>query len=87
VFSARQFQIGYVASERAVLLGKLMREGRELFAVFQETSTWGAVARIGVDGVPVVLPQALANRRGDEYDEYCQLPDQDFYPDEIPPDE
>lgn len=85
VFSARQFQIGYVASERAVFLGGLLREGHTLHAVFQEVAPWGAIARIGVDGPPTDLPPPR-DRRTQTSDEYSQVSSDDFFPDELPPD-
>ncbi len=86
VFSPRQFQIGYVASERAVFLRGLLREGHTLEAVFQEVAPWGAVARVGVDGPPAHLPPPRS-RAAPERDEYSQIDNDEFFPDELPPDE
>lgn len=85
VFSVRNFQIGYVASARAVLLGGLLRDGHVLTAVFQDVATWGAIARVGVDCAPV-LP---TGREENEHDEETRSSgdEVDFWPDYIPPDD
>ena len=57
VFSVRGVQIGYISSERAPLVGSLLRAGHDLAAVFQEETPWGAVIRVGIDREPV-LPSA-----------------------------
>ena len=57
VFSCRNVQLGYLPSERAVLVTKWLRDGREVAAVFQARSTFGAWLRLGLDGeVPTVDP-------------------------------
>lgn len=80
VFSARNFQIGYVASQRAVYLNKLLRDGHEVTAVFQDVATWGAIARVGVDCHPD-LSTITAEDAGDLQDE-----DRDPYADDDPAD-
>lgn len=82
-FSARGFQIGYVASERAVLLGGLMRDGHIITAIFQDVAPWGAIARIGVDCAPILPPAA---DRDDQDDKPLVDDDFGFWPDDIPPD-
>lgn len=85
VFSVRGFQIGYVSSERAVVLGGLLRDGHVLTAIFQDVASWGAIARVGVDCEPV-----LPTRREEEADEEetrSSGDDVDFWPDYIPPDD
>jgi hypothetical protein len=84
VFSARRFQIGYVASERAVTLKGLMRAGHELVAIFQDVAPFGALVRVGIDQTPT-LPPARPSEDEDR-DEYAQ-PDPGDWPDEPPPDE
>lgn len=69
VFSCRGFQIGYIASARAVFLKKLMRAGKRIDAVFQDVAPCGAIARVGVDESPT-LP--LGHDEPDEPDEYYQ---------------
>jgi hypothetical protein len=77
VFSARGFQIGYVSSQRAVYLKKLMRDGHEVEAVFQEIAPYGAIARVGVDCVPT-LP-LTPDQDDDEPDPVAQyIPDDEM---------
>lgn len=86
VFSARQFQIGYVSSERAVLLGTLLRDGHKLAAIFQDIAVWGAVARIGIDCAPALPPKPVTK---DDHDIDLDEPEggDGFWPDYIPPDD
>jgi hypothetical protein len=86
VYSARQFQIGYVSSERAVLVGTLMRDGHTLFAIFQDIAVWGAVARIGIDCAPV-LPAKPAPKEDHDVEFAEPEVDRAFWPDFIPPEE
>lgn len=72
VFSARGVQIGYLTAERCGRIGQLIREGREVAAVFQDKDRFGAWIRCAFDGETPVLPPT----RGEP------LPDSDFYPDE-----
>lgn len=83
VFSARDFQIGYLKSERAVYVGGLLRLGHEVTGIFQDLAPWGAIIRIGVDEAPA-LP-TLTERQLPEHDETD--PEPDFYPDFVPADE
>jgi len=84
-FSARAFQIGYVASDRAVLLATLLRDGHELRAIFQDVATWGAIARVGIDCEPTLPPKPTSS----DYDDTDEAPqaEEEFWPDYIPPDE
>jgi hypothetical protein len=84
-FSARGFQIGYVASDRAVLLGGFLRDGRTVSAIFQDVAVWGAIARVGVDCEPT-LPPIQAPSDQDDTIESDHL-DIEFWPDEFPPDD
>ena len=43
-------QLGYVTAERAPRIGSLIREGRELRAVFQGVAQTGAWIRVAFDG-------------------------------------
>ncbi|MEE8610125.1 MAG: HIRAN domain-containing protein [Sphingomonas aquatilis] len=83
-YSARGFQIGYVASDRAVLLKGLMRDGHVVTAIFQDVATWGAIARIGIDCAPV-LPTPTVSE--DSHDDPLPASEPDFWPDYIPPDD
>ena len=80
VFSVRGVQIGYVTAERAPLVGGMLRAGREVQAVFQAATASAAVIRIGLDGVPPILP-APKKSPTTKHD------DVDFWPDYEPPDE
>lgn len=56
VFSVRDVHLGYLTAERAPWIGKLIREGREVQAVFQEAMRTGAVIRVAFDGEAPALP-------------------------------
>ncbi len=77
VFSCRGVQLGYLPSERAVWIGTLARQGHEHTAIFQgltETVGW---IRVAFDGETPTLPaQREEQPVGD-----------DFWPDEVWPDE
>lgn len=82
VFSERDVQIGYLTAERAPWIGAMIRDGREVQAIFQEATAAGAVIRVGLDGAVPTLPmlkprQAPAAGEGDA----------DFWPDYLPPDD
>ena len=57
VFSCRGVQLGYLPSERAVLIGLQRRLGREATAVFQEFGEQGAWCRVAFDGNVPALPR------------------------------
>lgn len=76
VFSIRDIQLGYLASERAVWLGTLMRQGHSVKAVFQGMTDTAGWIRVAFDGQEPALPPQRQNAAAD-----------DFYPDEIYPDE
>lgn len=55
VFSDRGTQLGYVTAERCGRIGALIREGREVEAVFQQAAPYGCVIRVAFDGaLPIV---------------------------------
>jgi hypothetical protein len=56
VFSCRGVQLGYLPSERAVMIGMQRRHGREVAAVFQEFGERGAWCRVAFDGEVPTLP-------------------------------
>ncbi len=56
VFSQRGVQLGYLPAERAPWIGGMIKDGREVVAIFQEPVPWGAVVRIGIDEPPVLPP-------------------------------
>lgn len=50
VFSDRGTQLGYVTAERCGRIGALIREGREVDAVFQQAAPYGCIIRVAFDG-------------------------------------
>jgi hypothetical protein len=76
VYSERGVQIGYVSSERAVRIAQLIRQGHTVNAIFQEATSYGAVARVAFDGEEPVLPAAAPQRE----------PEPDWHPDDEWPD-
>jgi hypothetical protein len=80
VFSARGIQIGYLTAERAPWVGSMMRNGKEMISIFQQATATGAVIRIGIDGEQPILPEAPPKT-------VPRAPDDDFWPDYIPPDD
>lgn len=81
VFSARGVQLGYLTAERAPRIGALMRQGREVTALFQQSTQWGAWIRVAFDGeVPTIPPPRPEQPAGAD-------PDYGFEPDPIWPDD
>ena len=76
VYSVRGVQLGYIPSQRAVFVGKLMREGHNIAAIFQAEAPFGGWCRIAFDGETPVLPV-----------QRDQEPEQDWWPDEMWPEE
>ena len=74
-------QLGYVRSERAALLAPMIDRGRELCAIFQEGTNYGAVIRVAFDGETPTLPEPGG---GDPTSDDSR---DGFYPDDIYPDE
>ncbi|WP_241233713.1 HIRAN domain-containing protein [Altericroceibacterium xinjiangense] len=56
VYSCRGVQMGYVSAERCGRIGALIRQGRDVQAIFQETARYGAVIRVAFDGEKPRLP-------------------------------
>lgn len=80
VYSCRGIQIGYIPAERAQWIGSMIDYGRELRAVFQMRTGYGAAIRVAFDGdeptiegLPTEAPKPAR--------------EPEFYPDEIYPDE
>jgi hypothetical protein len=78
VFSARGVQIGYLTAERCGRIGQLIRQGREVSAIFQQATRAGAIIRAAFDGAYPTLP---ADSQPPEPESV------DFWPDEIWPEE
>lgn len=79
VFSSRGVQIGYLTAERCGWIGSMLRSGREINAVFQADSDFGAWIRVAFDGSAPILP-AQRQRMPIE-------PEGGWFPDEIWPDD
>ncbi|WP_242137351.1 HIRAN domain-containing protein [Sphingomonas sp. TREG-RG-20F-R18-01] len=87
VFSARNVQIGYLTAERAPWIGGMLSQGRELHAVFQSASEFGAVIRIAFDGAKPELPDVEAVMPTSYRQPRSADAEDGFYPDYIPPDD
>jgi len=89
VYSSRGIQMGYITAERAPWISRMLGEGREIRAIFQNSFPNGAWIRAAFDGVEPVLPPL--GRRGFIRSEGCETEsvggDDGFWPDYIPPDE
>jgi len=86
VFSARDIQLGYLSAERAPWIGGMLKQGREIAAIFQRQTSFGAWVRIAFDGAVPDLPPEPRHEEatpGDFADD--QAPE--FYPDEEWPEE
>ncbi len=79
VFSCRGIQLGYLASERAVLIGTLWRQGHEAIAIFQALDAKVGWIRVAFDGEQPTLPPAATS--------HSAAGDDGFWPDEVYPDE
>jgi hypothetical protein len=78
VYSWRGVQLGYLSAERCGRIGALIREGREIEAIFQQATPFGAAIRVAFDGdVPFLPPERPAGTEQET----------DFYPDEEWPDD
>lgn len=62
VFSCRGVQIGYVNAEKSAWIGGMIREGREITAIFQGLTGNVAWCRVAFDGEQPVLPPAAPAR-------------------------
>ena len=56
VFSCRGVQLGYLSSERAVLIGTRLRNGIEVLAVFQALDASVGWCRVAFEGEVPALP-------------------------------
>jgi hypothetical protein len=77
VYNPEGIQMGYLSAERAPWIGGMIRQGREITCIFQETTQYGAVVRVAFDGSAPILPAPR--------DPPPEEPD--FYPDEEWPEE
>ena len=81
VYSERGVQIGYLTAERCGRIGALIRQGREVNAIFQREAQHGAWIRVAFDGEepkvdmdPPPFKRAPLTQEGADQDP-------DFYPD------
>jgi hypothetical protein len=74
VFSCRGIQLGYLASERAVLVGTLWRQGHETGAVFQSLEAKVGWIRVAFDGEQPMLPPARSNEPAPGWDGFWPDP-------------
>ena len=81
VMSSRGVQIGYLTAERCGWIGSMLRERREIRAVFQSKASLGAIIRVAFDGASPTVPTQNGRQSPEE-----NVAD-DFYPDYIPPDD
>lgn len=79
VVSERGVQMGYLTAERCGWIGGMIRDGREIQAVFQRATKAGAIIRVAFDSEEPVLP---AERPSESVHD-----DSGFWPDYIPPDD
>lgn len=76
VYSKEGVQMGYVSAERTVIIHRAWQDARDVVALFQQRTPWGAWIRIGFDREPTLPPeteQAPTLR-----------PTPDFWPDDDP---
>ena len=80
VVSERNVVMGYLSAERCGWIGGMMGQGREVHAIFQMATDFGAVIRVAFDGEEPVLPPVRSVPTKPDAE-------QDWWPDEIPPDD
>lgn len=86
VYSQRGVQLGYLTAERAPWIGGMLKQGREVRAIFQRQTPFGAWIRVGFDGLQPGIP--IDDGRIEAVDDDPNdAAGQDFYPDEEWPDE
>ena len=77
VYSCRDVQLGFLTAERAPWIGGMIRQGREITAVFQGLAGNVAWVRVAFDGAEPTLPEQSESSAGEE-------PGADgFWPDEV----
>lgn len=85
IFAERGVQLGYVSAERCGRIGQLIRQGREVQAIFQGQSDKGAWIRVAFDGEAPGVPEARLEAPHSSA-ALPHSPTPDFYPDEEWPD-
>lgn len=81
ILSARGVPIGYVSAERAPFIGRHIRQGGEVIAIFQQATRMGAVIRVSLDGSAPILPDVR------EAESSTASEDDHYYVDPIWPDD
>ena len=71
VLDGRERQLGYVTAERAPWIGSMIREGKEVRAVFQGVARTGAWIRVAFDGEEPVVPRVDEPEEDREVDWGC----------------
>jgi hypothetical protein len=56
VYAKTGVQLGYVSADRTLLIRRAWGEARDVRAVFQERTPWGAWIRVGFDRDPTLPP-------------------------------
>ncbi len=75
VFSLRGVQLGYLASERAVRIGALIREGMDVVAIFQAHTKHGGLLRVSFDGSEPDLPPEFPADSAPDFEPDPEWPD------------
>jgi hypothetical protein len=85
VYSYRGIQLGYLPSERAVLIGTYWRQGHTTIAIFQALEAKVGWLRVAFNGEQPALPTVVAAPPPPDWDAVDS--DYGFEPDWIPPEE
>jgi hypothetical protein len=76
VLNSESMMMGYITAERCGWIGAMIAEGRELKAIFQEPTLYGALIRVSLDAnEPDLPPERVVSRQID------------WWPDDAPPDD
>lgn len=73
-------QLGYITAERSPWISRMLRNGIEIRAVFQQPTQYGGVIRVAFDGADPVLPVTREALPKDDYSEPDTV--DTFWPDE-----
>lgn len=92
VFANTGIQLGYVSADRTVLIHRAWHDARDVYAVFQQRTPWGAWIRVAFDQEPILPPESAQTAVAQPLRNWW--PDEppggnaeDFYPDDVPPDD
>lgn len=88
VYSREGVQMGYVSADRTLIIRRAWEEGREVVALFQDRTSWGAWIRVGFDREPTLPPPVPEKPRPRQVGDFFADEDPGFDGvDYIPPDE